>query len=520
MTLVFVRRLPESLGNFSPLPSINTHKIMHYPFRNQSPSFLPLVLFCQLLVASISHAADKPNIIYILADDLGYNELGCYGQEWIKTPHIDRIASEGIRFTQHYSGQAVCAPSRCVLMTGKHTGHAYIRNNGDPKELKELKAKYGWEFPGQYPIPDSELTIAEILKAQGYATAAIGKWGLGHFGTSGDPNKQGFDLFYGFNCQRHAHNHYPRFLWRNGKKEVLPGNDRTLNGQTYSQDKFTETALEFIQQHKDGPFFLYLPFAIPHLSIQVAEESLAQYKDKIPEEAYEHKGYLKHPFPRAGYAAMISHLDSDIGKIMNLVKQLGLDENTLIIFSSDNGPTYDRLGGSDSVFFDSAGGLRGFKGSLYEGGIRVPMVARWPKKIPAGTETDHISAFCDVLPTLCDVSGSPIPEGIDGISYLPALLGKQDQQNQHDYLYWEFPAYGGQQVVRAGNWKAVRQNMLNKQNKNPLKIELYDLANDRGETNDVAANHPEIVQRMGEIMNSAHQPSELFPFKPLDDLTR
>ncbi|MEE3219130.1 MAG: sulfatase-like hydrolase/transferase, partial [Planctomycetota bacterium] len=309
-------------------------------------NFFKLPITAAVLTAAVCQtaAAKPPNVIYILADDLGYAELGCYGQQWIKTPNIDRIAAEGIRFTQHYAGNAVCAPSRCCLMTGKHPGHAYIRNNGDPKHLQHLKSKFGWEFPGQNPIPAAEVTIGEMLQQKGYATGAMGKWGLGHFGTTGDPNRQGFDLFYGFNCQRHAHNHYPRFLWRNDKKEILPGNDRTLNGETYSQDKFTEVALEFIRTHKDRPFFLYLPFAIPHLSIQAPEDSLAWYQGKIPEEDYVHRGYLKHPFPRAGYAAMVTHIDRDIGKIMSLVKQLGLDEQTLVMFASDNGPTFNRLG--------------------------------------------------------------------------------------------------------------------------------------------------------------------------------
>ena len=368
---------------------------MTYVVSRRLEIFFRLALVCALvnLNAWVTNAADRPNIIYLLADDLGYAELGCYGQQWIKTPHIDRLAAEGIRFTQHYSGNAVCAPSRCCLMTGKHPGHAYIRSNGDPKHLGHLKKKYGWEFPGQNPIPASEITIAEMLKQKGYATAAIGKWGLGHFGTSGDPNKQGFDLFYGFNCQRHAHNHYPRFLWRNSIKETLPGNDRTLSGKTYSQDKFTEAALEFIRENKDKPFFLYVPFAIPHLSIQVPEESLAQYKGKIPEADYVHRGYLKHPFPRAAYAAMVSHMDRDVGKITALVKELGLDEKTLIMFSSDNGPAFNRLGGSDSDFFKSAGSFLGLKGSLYEGGIRVPRVARWPGKIKPCTVSDYLSAF-------------------------------------------------------------------------------------------------------------------------------
>lgn len=455
-------------------------------------------------------AARPPNIVFILADDLGYGELGCYGQKWIKTPHIDRLAAEGVRFTQHYSGAPVCAPARCVLMTGKHTGHAYKRNNGDPQGLSALRDRYGWEFPGQHPIPDSEITIAELLKARGYATLAAGKWGLGHVGTTGDPNRQGFDLFYGFNCQRHAHNHYPRFLWRNDQKEVLPGNDRTLHGETYSQDKFTEVALEFIRQHKDEPFFVYLPFAIPHLSIQVPEESLAEYRGKIPEADYKHRGYLKHPAPRAGYAAMVSHMDRDIGKIMALLKELNLDENTLVIFTSDNGPTYDRLGGSDSEFFNSARDLRGMKGSAYEGGIRVPWVARWPGKIAAGRESDHVSAFYDMLPTLCDVSGATAPRDIDGISVLPTLLDQE--QPQHEYLYWEFPAYGGQQAVRMGDWKGIRQKMF----QGNLEIELYNLATDRGESQNVAADHPQIVAKMAAAMQAAHVPSQRYPFPAID----
>lgn len=480
-----------------------------------------LRLLCALLVAltviPLRGAERPPNVIYLLADDLGYNELGCYGQKVIKTPNIDQLAKEGIRFTNHYSGNAVCAPSRCCLMTGKHPGHAYIRNNGDPKHLQHLAKKNGWEFPGQNPIPDSEVTLAEVLKQKGYATGAAGKWGLGHFGTTGDPNKQGFDLFFGFNCQRHAHNHYPKFLWYNNTKEHYPGNDRTLHGNVFSQDRFTQIGLDFIRENKDRPFFLYMPFAIPHLSIQVPESSpiLAEYRRTIKEEEYTHKGYLKHPTPRAGYAAMVTHMDRDIGKITDLVKELGLDDNTIVIFSSDNGPTYNRLGGSDSDFFQSAGVFDGLKGSLKEGGIRVPLIARWPGKIKAGSESDHISAFWDILPTIAELTDTKAPKGIDGVSFAPTLLGQIGKQKKPEYLYWEFAAYGGQQAVRKGKWKALRQNMLRK-NKNPLRIFLYDLEADPSESKDVSADHPDLVAELATTMKKARTRSELFKFRTLD----
>jgi len=454
----------------------------------------------------------KPNIIYLIADDLGYRELGCYGQKWIKTPSIDRIRAEGIKFTQHYSGTAVCAPARCMLMTGKHSGHAYVRNNGNPRtaEHKALMTKMEARFPGQIPIPADEVTIPELLKAQGYATGAMGKWGLGHFGTTGDPNRQGFDLFYGFNCQVHAHNHYPRYLWRNGKKETQKGNDRTLNGKTYSQDQFIAEALKFVRANKDRPFFLYMPFIIPHLSIQVPEATLNEYKGKIPEEDHKHRGYLKHPFPRAGYAAMITHMDRGIGEVLDLVKQLGLEGDTLVIFTSDNGPTYNRLGGSDSDFFESAGEFRGLKGSLYEGGIRVPMVAKWPGRIQPGSESDHICAFWDVMATLCEVAGTKPAKDTDGVSFLPALVG--GKQKAHEYLYWEFGGYGGQQAVRIGDFKGIRQGM----HKGNMKIALYDLKNDPGESKDLAAENPRLVARMRKIMREGRVPSEQFRFKALD----
>lgn len=479
--------------------------------------FLVFLLCAFFTISSSTEAASKqpPNIVFIIADDLGYNELGCYGQKWIKTPNIDKIAKNGIRFTQFYSGNAVCAPSRCNLLTGKHPGHAYIRDNRNPKHLQHMKEKEGWEFPGQYPIPDSEVTIAEILKQKNYATGAMGKWGLGHFGTTGDPNQQGFDLFYGFNCQVHAHNHYPKFLWRNNKKEALSGNDRTLYGETHSQDKFVENGLAFIREHQDQPFFLYLPFAIPHLSIQTPEASLAKYRGKIPEEDYKHRGYIKHPHPRAGYAGMITQMDDGVGQIMTLLKELKLEDNTIVFFTSDNGPTYDRLGGSDSKFFESAGPYRGFKGSLYEGGIRVPLVVQWPGHIQAGEVTDHLSAFWDVMPTIAALADTKVPADIDGISFLPTLLGKDQQQKQHEYLYWEFPSYSGQQAVHMGDWKGVRQKLMRK--KNPqMKIELFNLKKDPGEQHDVADQHPKVVARIKEIMKTGRTPSEMFPFPALD----
>ncbi len=312
------------------------------------------------LSAAAPNSNDRPNIVLIMADDLGYGELGCYGQKIIKTPRIDELAHEGVRFTDFYCGAPVCAPSRCVLMTGKHLGHAAIRNN------RQVAAhKFGSDFPGNQPLPAEEVTVAELLKAQGYATCAIGKWGLGNSGTTGDPNRHGFDLFYGFPEQVQPHNHYPAYLWRNDKREPLPGNDgKSAMGQTYAQDKFTEEAVKFLDEHKDGPFFLYLPVIIPHLSIQVPEEPLAEYKGKIEETPYKHtsKGYFRNPTPHAAYAAMITYMDTAVGAVVDELKKLGLADNTLVIFTSDNGPPWDRLGGTDSNFFHSAGPLRSAQG--------------------------------------------------------------------------------------------------------------------------------------------------------------
>jgi arylsulfatase A-like enzyme len=493
--------------------------------RGRAAAFISIALlpFCSAALPPAAAAADRPNIIFIMADDLGYAEVGCYGQKWIKTPNIDALAADGMKFTQFYAGNAVCAPARCCLMTGKHPGHAFIRTNADPPDRPRNEAK--GLFPGQYPIPDSEVTVAEMLKAKGYATAGIGKWGLGYEGSTGDPNKQGFDLFFGYYCQWQAHNHYPRFLWRNGQKVVLEGNTRGATGKHHSQDEFTAEALRFIRANKDKPFFLYLPFIIPHLSIQTTQKWLDMYKGKIPEADYVHKGYIKHPFPRAGYAGMVSQMDDSIGQVMALIKELGLDDNTIVFFTSDNGPLYDRYGGTDSEFFESTGPLRGRKGSLLEGGIRVPLVVRWPGKIKPGTVSDHAAAFWDVMPTLADIAGAapgsapgsaPAPTSgggsIDGLSFAPALLGTGTQK-PHEFLYWEFPSYSGQQAVRIGDYKAIRQGLQ----KNPdAPFQLYNLKDDIGETTDIAAQHPDVIARARRIAAEQHTPSKLFPMKALD----
>jgi arylsulfatase len=450
----------------------------------------------------------KPNIIFIMADDMGYGEAGCYGQKIIQTPNIDKIAREGIKFTQFYSGQAVCAPARCSLLTGYHMGHSYIRNNGQPKERNPITP-----FPGQNPIPDSILTIGEILQQNGFVTAAIGKWGLGNTGTSGDPNHQGFDLFYGYKCQVHAHNHYPSFMWLNDKMEQIEGNDgKSLRGAHHSQDLFTKEALKFINENKDQPFFLYLPFIIPHLSIQTTDKFLDMYKDKIPETPYKHHGYLENPYPHAAYAGMITQMDDAIGQVMEEVKKLGLDKNTLIIFTSDNGPAYRRLGGSDDKFFNSAGGLRGLKGDLFEGGIREPMVASWPGKIKPGTVSGLPFAFWDVLPTLCEITGAKIPGNIDGISFLPALTGKGTQK-VHENLYWEFKAYGGQAAMIKDDWKVVIRDLSSK--KKEVSVMLFNLKNDKEEQHDLAKENPEKVKEILQEMKNARVPSELFNFPQL-----
>ena len=527
------KRLPGA--NYS--QTSGSYNIINNTSRNWLAMLLTLVVAMAGVAEHQANAKRPPNIVYILADDLGYAELGSYGQTKIKTPHLDQLAAEGMQFTQHYCGNAVCAPSRCVLMTGKHPGHAYVRNNRQGRLSEAVQKKYGMEFRGQEPIPDSEVTIAEILKKKGYATAAIGKWGLGHFGTTGDPNRQGFDLFFGYNCQAHAHSFYPAYLWRNGRKVPLknnppvpghaslaegadpsdPNSYAPFKGTDYSADHMLDEAIQFIRDNKEDPFFLYFPSTIPHVALHVPDEELEQYLGKWEEKPFTRAtgyGYTPHMTPRAAYAAMISRLDKDVGKLMELLKEIGLDEDTLVMFSSDNGTTHlDQE--VDFRFFESVGPLRGLKGSLYEGGIRVPMIVRWPGKIKPGTSTDLLSAFWDVMPTLAEIAGCEPPADTDGISFLPTLLGRPGQK-RHDFLYWEFGGYGGQQAVRMDDWKAVRQNLLRKSNLNPLKIELYNLRDDISESRDVAIKYPEIVARLRKIMATERTPSTIFKLPPLD----
>jgi arylsulfatase A len=498
-----------------------------------------VLLWC-LVFGAWSFAAEPrpPNIIFILADDLGYGDLGAFGQKKIRTPNLDRMAAEGTRFTQHYSGNAVCAPSRSVLLTGKHPGHTWVRDN------REVQPE------GQPPLPANTATLAKLLKQHGYATAAMGKWGLGFPGSEGDPLRQGFDRFFGYNCQRQAHNYYPTSLWDNAARLMLnnpafaahqkfPTNADAADGKSFARysgkdfapDLIATQALTFIRSNAARPFFLYFATTIPHLALQVPEDSLAEYRGKFPEQPYlGGRSYLPHPAPRAAYAALVTRLDRDVGRMMSLVRELGLDTNTLFVFTSDNGPLYGELGGTDTDFFNSAAGLRGRKGLLHEGGVRVPMIARWPGRVPAGRTSERVTGFEDWLPTLLELAGAKasVPRDVDGVSFAPALLGQR--QEPRPFLYREFLAYGGWQSVRLGDWKGVRKNL------NPrgaarannaaagrapdFRIELYDLKNDPAEERDVAAQHPAVIAQMEKIMREQHTVSELYPFPALDRAAR
>jgi len=446
-----------------------------------------------------SKVLKKPNIIYIMADDMGYGDLGCYGQKHIQTPNVDRLASDGIIFTQHYAGSTVCAPSRCALMTGLHMGHAEVRGNKQA------------EPSGQWPISPEALTLAECLKTAGYTTALIGKWGLGIENSAGEPNKQGFDYYYGYLDQVLAHNYYPEYLIRNGEKEMLINKVKYLDTTAwhkglgsystkkteYSNDLFTNDALQFIEKNKDTTFFLYLPYTIPHDN----GEALENERQEVPDHGiYENEDW---PMDRKGYAAMVSRLDKYVGQIMEKLKEAGIDENTVVFFTSDNGPMTDM---EFTEFFNSNGPFRGGKRDLYEGGIRVPLIVRWPGKIAAGSKSKHVSAFWDFMPTVCEIAGSEQPENTDGISYLPELL--KQEQNNHEYLYWEFTERGGKQAIRKGKWKAVRNDVFNNPNST---VELYDLSTDPGEENNIAKQYPAVVKELDDLMQSGRTDSDIFP---------
>jgi uncharacterized sulfatase len=443
--------------------------------------------------AGAESPARKPNVVFVLADDLGYGDLGCYGQKVIQTPNLDRMAAEGMRFTDFYAGATVCAPSRCVLMTGRHTGRCTVRGNADPQRQS---------------LTDADVTVAEVFRDAGYATALIGKWGLGEEETPGLPNDQGFDYFFGYLNQGHAHNYYPEFLWRNNDRVKLrnvlrrdgkPYEERgagvSIQKVDYSHDLFAAEALKYVEENQDRPFFLYLALTIPHANNEATR--LVGDGQEVPDYGiYADRDW---PNPDKGQAAMITRMDADVGRLFTRLKKLGIDDDTLVIFSSDNG--HHDEGGHDVDRFDPNGPLRGMKRDLYEGGIRVPTIARWPGKIAPGTVSDHVGYFGDFLATAADLAGVTPPEGIDSISFLPTLLGRKHQQKQHEYLYWEFYERGSKQAVRMGKWKAVRQPMLTG------PIELYDLSSDLAEQRDVAGDHPEVVARMKAIMGEAHVPS-------------
>jgi arylsulfatase A-like enzyme len=475
-----------------------------------------LLLLLQLTTAFA--AEEKPNIVFIIADDLGWGELGCYGQEKIRTPNIDRLAAQGMRFTRHYSGAPVCAPSRAVLMTGLHLGHAEIRGN-----------KQAGEGEGQWPISDGALTIAEVLKKAGYATGAVGKWGLGPVGSSGDPNKQGFDLFFGYNCQAVAHSYYPKHLWRNNEKVIInekpiPGHAKQPEGsvrmedwmaEKYAPDLIVSEALDFIDTHAKQPFFLYCAFIEPHVALQPPKRLVESYpKEWDPEPYRGESGYLPHPRPRAAYAAMITSLDEHVGEILQALERHKLTGNTLVIFTSDNGTTHRRkdpvfgVGGVDAKFFNSTRGLREFKGSVYEGGIRVPLIVRWPRRVRPDSVSDFPSYFPDHFATLSEVLKLRPPGKRDGVSLLPLLLGSGNPPRNP--MLWVFPEYGGQVAVRLDNYKAVRQQLATKK---PGEWELYDLVNDPSESRDLAAEKPEIIKKAEAILSWETDPNPVFPIR-------
>ncbi len=472
------------------------------------------VLPAMWLIAARPAAAETkrpPNIVLIMADDLGYAELGCYGQEKIRTPNIDRLAAQGMRFTQHYTSAPVCAPARCSLMTGKHGGHALVRDNYEVRP-----SRFGDPFGGQYPLPPGTVTIASLLKQHGYATGAFGKWGLGGVGTSGDPLQQGFDRFFGYNCQRHAHNLYPRYLVDNAGQRFLEGNTRGRTGKTYGPKVIADEMLKFVRSNQDRPFFLYYPTVLPHLALQAPPEEVAAYQGRWPETPYRGRSYQPNDTPRATYAAMITFMDKQVGRLLKLLDELDLTERTVVFFTSDNGTTMLKPQ-VDYEFFRSVGPLRGLKGSVYEGGIREPLIVRWPGKVAAGSTSDLISAHYDLMATIAQIAGIQPPHDTDGISFVPTLVGKPAEQREHPFLFWDFAGYGGQLAVRMGPWKGVKRSLK----RNPdAKLELYNLVHDPGERQNVVDEHPDVAARIEAIMKRERtRPVEKrFQFGRYDDM--
>ena len=486
------------------------------------------------MLASVAFATlllqpQRPNIIYILADDLGYGEVGAYGQTTIQTPNIDQLAAEGMRFTDHYSGSPVCAPARSTFLEGKSTRTCTIREN---KEFGDFSAT-GKE--GQFPLGKGTKTLAWAIKDAGYVTGAIGKWGLGGPDSFGAPNKQGFDYFYGFNCQRQAHNYYPDHLWENDKIVKLdnptfnahqqlpktadpndPASYRPYQGKEFSNDLMRDKALNFIDTNKSKPFFLYLPFTIPHVALQVPDDALTPYLGKLKEQPYlGNRGYLPNQYPLSTYAAMISRLDSYVGQIISKLKSENLDENTLIVFTSDNGPTW--ISGITPDLFNSSGNLRGRKAELWEGGIRVPFIARWPGKIKPNSISHHPSVMYDMFPTFTQLAGAKNPSDLEGISIAPTLLGK-GKQFTHESIYWEFFPHDHGQAVRMGNYKALR--FLNPKNKDAGHTFIYNLKTDPTESKDISGKHPDLVKRAEAIM-ATREDSPYEPWnKPYASITK